>query len=217
MKINHIKIETPNLENTIAFYKEKLDLEVIEVTNETATIQVGESLLTFIQNKNNQPVYHLAFNIPANQLKEAINWSKNRLDLIHKENDLVVSNFETWKANSVYFFDNNGNLLEFITRKDLKNETEKPFNSQQILNISEIGIVTEKPDELGKALIEKYQLELFDKNDNSEVFTAIGDDEGLLIIVKENRNWFPTEIPAQAFTTEIKVIDKNNIHTINLN
>ena len=217
MKINHIKIETPNLEDTIAFYKEKLDLEVIEVTNETATIQVGESLLTFIQNKNNQPVYHLAFNIPANQLKEAINWSKNRLDLIHKENDLVVSNFETWKANSVYFFDNNGNLLEFITRKDLKNETEKPFNSQQILNISEIGIVTEKPDELGKALIEKYQLELFDKNDNSEVFTAIGDDEGLLIIVKENRNWFPTEIPAQAFTTEIKVIDKNNIHTINLN
>ena len=142
MKINHIKIETPNLEDTIAFYKEKLDLEVIEVTNETATIQVGESLLTFIQNKNNQPVYHLAFNIPANQLKEAINWSKNRLDLIHKENDLVVSNFETWKANSVYFFDNNGNLLEFITRKDLKNETEKPFNSQQILNISEIGIVT---------------------------------------------------------------------------
>ncbi|WP_333661968.1 VOC family protein [Chishuiella changwenlii] len=217
MKINHIKIETPNLEDTIAFYKEKLDLEVIEVTNETATIQVGESLLTFIQNKNNQPVYHLAFNIPANQLKEAINWSKNRLDLIHKENDLVVSNFETWKANSVYFFDNNGNLLEFITRKDLKNETEKPFNSQQILNISEIGIVTEKPDELGKALIEKYQLELFDKNDNSKVFTAIGDDEGLLIIVKENRNWFPTEIPAQAFTTEIKVIDKNNIHTINLN
>jgi catechol-2,3-dioxygenase len=217
MKINHIKIETPNLEDTIAFYKEKLDLEVIEVTNETATIQVGESLLTFIQNKNNQPVYHLAFNIPANQLKEAINWSENRLDLIHKENDLVVSNFETWKANSVYFFDNNGNLLEFITRKDLKNETEKPFNSQQILNISEIGIVTEKPDELGKALIEKYQLELFDKNDNSEVFTAIGDDEGLLIIVKENRNWFPTEIPAQAFTTEIKVIDKNNIHTINLN
>lgn len=216
MKINHIKIETPNLEDTIAFYKEKLDLEVTEVTNETATIKVGESLLTFIQNNNSQPVYHLAFNIPANQLKEAISWSKNRLDLIHKENDLVVSNFETWKANSVYFFDNNGNLLEFITRKDLKNETDIPFNSQQILNISEIGIVTEKPDELGKALIEKYQLELFDKNDNSEVFTAIGDDEGLLIIVKENRNWFPTEIPAQAFTTEIKVTDKNNTNTINI-
>jgi len=216
MKINHIKIETPNLEDTIVFYKEKLDLVITEVTNETATIQVGESLLTFIQNKNNQPVYHLAFNIPANQLKEAINWSKNRLDLIHKDNDLVVSNFETWKANSVYFFDNNGNLLEFITRKDLKNETEVSFNSQQILNISEIGIVTEKPDELGKTLIEKYQLELFDKNDNSEVFTAIGDDEGLLIIVKENRNWFPTEIPAQAFTTEIKVTDKNNTNTINI-
>lgn len=217
MKINHIKIETPNLKETISFYKEKLDLNVIESTNETASIQVGESLLTFVENKQTQPIYHLAFNIPSNKLSQAIEWSKNRFELIHENDDLIISNFESWKANSVYFFDNNGNLLEFITRKELENNTNDSFNSKQILNISEIGIVTEEPDKYGKELIEKYDLSLFEKNDNSEVFTAIGDDEGLLIIVKENRNWFPTTVPAKSFKTEITVNNIDTTHTIIIN
>lgn len=57
--------------------------------------------------------------------------------------------------------------------------------------------------DFGNELIEKYGLHLFERNQNSELFTAIGDDNGLLIIVKENRNWYPTAIPAKSNCTKI--------------
>ena len=61
---------------------------------------------------------------------------------------------------------------------------------------------------LGNQLIEKYGLEFFSKNANSELFAAIGDDEGLLIMVKPNRNWYPTQTPSESNKTGIKL--KNN-------
>ena len=123
----------------------------------------------------------------------------------------MITNFEAWNANAVYFYDNNGNLLEFISRHDLENASTENFSSKSILNISEIGIVTENPLELGNRLIEKHTLEFFSKNNNIEVFSALGDDEGLLIIVKPNRNWYPTQTPSQSNPTEIRILNNENI------
>ena len=129
----------------------------------------------------------------------------------------MIAEFETWNANAVYFYDNNNNLLEFIARKDLNNSETEIFNSKQILNISEIGIVKKNPLEFGNQLIEKYGLNLFEKNQNSEMFTAIGDDNGILIIVKANRNWYPTEIPAKSNWTKIGLTNKDKSITIEVN
>lgn len=128
----------------------------------------------------------------------------------------MIADFETWNANSVYFFDTDGNLLEFIARQDLNNEESSEFNSNQILNISEIGIVRAKPGEYGKELIEKFDLKLFEKNQYSELFTAVGDDNGLLIIVKNNRIWFPTEIPAKSNWTNITLAESGKETTIEI-
>jgi catechol 2,3-dioxygenase-like lactoylglutathione lyase family enzyme len=211
MKLEKIQILTNNIQETTAFYQDILGLSIIEKNSKWVTIQAGNSILKFIENSTFDSIYHFAFNIPENKLKEAIEWCKNKVGLIVIEDQTVIANFEAWNANAVYFYDNNGNLLEFISRHDLENASTENFSSKSILNISEIGIVTENPLELGNRLIEKHTLEFFSKNNNSEVFSALGDDEGLLIIVKPNRNWYPTQTPSQSNPTEIRILNNENI------
>jgi len=208
MKLAHIQIQSNNIEQTATFYKDILDLPIIEKTKESVSIQAGNSVLEFVENPEFKSIYHFAFNIPENKLDEAIEWCKSKVDLIFIEDQKVITNFENWNANAVYFYDNNGNLLEFIARHDLDNAQTEAFSSKAILNISEIGIVNENPLELGKQLIAEHGLAFFAKNANSELFAAVGDDEGLLIMVKPNRNWYPTQTPSESNTTKVKIENK---------
>lgn len=215
MKLEHIQIETNSISKTIAFYTQNLGFKILDHDSTSVSFQIGSSILKFIENRNFDSIYHLAFNIPENKLDEAIKWCKNRVDLIPIENESVITRFESWNANAVYFYDNNGNLLEFIARHDLNNSQSEPFDTKSILNISEIGIVHEKPLELGQNLINQHQLNFFSKNANSEFFAAIGNDEGLLIIVKPNRNWYPTQTPSESNKTQVLLENNNKITELN--
>lgn len=215
MKIEQIQIQTNNIQETFSFYKDILELKIIEKDEKSVTIQAGNSILKFVENSQFNSIYHFAFNIPQNKLEETIEWCKSKVDLIIIQDQNVITNFENWNAHAVYFYDNNGNLLEFIARHDLDNQQSGEFNSKSILNISEIGIVTKNPLELGNQLITKHELEFFSKNINSEAFSAIGDDEGLLILVTPNRNWYPTQTPSES--NELEIVLKNNGNRIELN
>lgn len=215
MKLEHIQIQTSNIKQTAAFYQDILGLSIIENDSEYITIKAGNSILKFIENPQFKSIYHLAFNIPTNKLDEAIEWCKNKVNLIIIEDQNVITHFENWNAHAVYFYDNNGNLLEFIARHDLNNTQTEEFNSKSILNISEIGIVNENPLELGNQLIAKHGLSFFSKNNNSEVFAAIGDDEGLLILVRPNRNWYPTQTPSESNKTDIRLENNGDVTELN--
>ncbi|NCP83788.1 MAG: glyoxalase [Bacteroidetes bacterium] len=218
MKLDYVEILTNDLKATKSFYEKVLELPIIKSKSEFISFKIGTSTLKLVKNiEETEPIYHLAFNIPKNKLNEVTEWSTNRVELIKKDDTILIAEFETWNANAVYFYDNNNNLLEFIARKDLNNSETEIFNSKQILNISEIGIVKKNPLEFGNQLIEKYGLNLFEKNQNSEMFTAIGDDNGILIIVKANRNWYPTEIPAKSNWTKIGLTNKDKSITIEVN
>ncbi|REH54589.1 catechol-2,3-dioxygenase [Tenacibaculum gallaicum] len=206
MTLNEIELKTIDIKPIKDFYANVLELPTTQSDNKSIRIKIGASYLNFIEDSENPPpAYHLAFNIPKNKLQEAINWSINKVRFVKKEKEVLITNFENWNANSVYFYDIDGNILEFIARHDLDNTATEQFNSSQILNISEFGIVKDRPDIYGKYLIDTYGLRLFEKNHNSETFTALGDDNGLLIIVKTNRNWYPTETPSKASTATIKL------------
>lgn len=205
MKLEHIQIQTNNIQKTIAFYQDILELPIIEKSKNSVTIQAGNSVLQCTENPAFDSVYHFAFNIPENKLEEAMEWCKDKVALIRIEDQNAIANFENWNANAVYFYDNNGNLLEFIARHDLHNSQTEKFSSKSILNISEIGIVTENPLELGNKLTAKHGLNFFSKNANSALFAAVGDDEGLLILVRPNRNWYPTQTPSESNATRISI------------
>ncbi|WP_426485497.1 VOC family protein [Flavobacterium sp. 2] len=216
MRIDQIQIKTNDIQKTKAFYQNLFGLFILENDQKSITFQAGTSILKFIEDPEFNSIYHFAFNIPENQLEEAIQWCKNKVDLIVLDDKSVVTHFENWNAHSIYFFDHNGNLLEFIARHDLNNEQLGEFSSASILSISEIGIVTESPLKLGNQLIEEHGLHFFSQNTNTEKFAAIGDHEGLLILVQPNRNWYPTQIPSESNPMKISLENNENLIELRL-
>ena len=217
MKILEIEIQTDNIKETETFYSEILGMQLVNKNQNSISFKAGQSKLTFIKSDNINPKYHFAFNIPNNKLEEAILWAKSRLRLIENDENGIIANFESWNANAIYFYDNNNNIVEFIARFDLENSTEKPFDISVIESISEIGIVTDKPLDLAETLIESYNLVYFNKSTKSEKFAALGNDNGLFIIVETNRKWYPTEQKAKKYFSRIKIEVDSLVKEIKLN
>jgi catechol-2,3-dioxygenase len=161
------------------------------------------SQLTFIYDKQSKEnYYHFAFNIPENQINESIEWLKKKINLIEYEGSPLI-NFKNWNAHSVYFYDAGGNIVEFIARHNLKNGAGEPFSPNSIINISEVGMPVESVKDFCSKLDEKPGLKLW--WGNLETFAAIGDEEGLLIVVTSQRNWFPTEKSSKIYPLTVKI------------
>ena len=217
MKILEIEIQTDNIKETETFYSEILGLQLVNKEQNSISFSAGQSKLTFIKSDNINPKYHFAFNIPNNKLEEAILWAKSRLSLIENDENGIIANFESWNANAIYFYDNNNNIVEFIARHDLENATDRPFDTSIIESISEIGVVTEKPLEIAENLIETNDLYYFSKSTKSEKFVALGDDDGLFILVETNRKWYPTEQKAEKHYSKVKIEINERIKELILN
>lgn len=200
MILTKIKLRVNDLSLTRAFYTEQLNVELIHESSNELTFRVGQTELIFSEAKSDDEfVYHLAFNIPSNKLAEAIQWAKGRLEIIRNFNNELVTALDAWKSESVYFYDTNGNLLEFIAREAIDESNEEGFDSSQIVNVSEIGFVVDQPLKVAAEWMQKLPITFFDKAKPTNDFLALGDDEGLLIFVSKQRNWFPTTIPAKSF------------------
>lgn len=211
MRIKEILLATNDLVQTRLFYVQTLGFIVSNQTDKRISFNIGSSILTFFQNTmDNEPVYHFAFNIPHNQLKEAMDWLSLRAPLLPVTADRHIADFELWNANAVYFKDNNGNLLELIARHDLNNNSDTSFSAISIQCISEIGIAVDNVPAYAAMLIKDHHLSYFPKQPPQEKFAAIGSDSGLLILAEMSRNWFPTNIPAEKFRMEIIIEIENN-------
>ena len=82
MKLEYIQLQTSNIKETELFYKDVLDLKIMDKGLNSLIIQVGSSVLKFIENPEFDSIYHFAFNIPENKLEEAIKWCADKIDLI---------------------------------------------------------------------------------------------------------------------------------------
>jgi hypothetical protein len=149
-----------------------------------------------------EPFYHFAINIPANKIEEAKDWLSNKVKLLWMEDYKDdIADFVNWHAKSVYFYDPAGNIVELIARFDLDNNASETFSSHQFLSINEVGLVfsNEHFEKEVMALENLYSLSWFDKQPPLPKFRAMGDDEGLFVIVPEHRNWYPTDKPSGIF------------------
>ena len=114
MKIQELTLKTNKLSETKEFYGKIIGFEIINETGTSISFAIGTSILIFeLLEGNENPKYHFAFNIPLNKIDDAINWILERTSLISTENS-YITDFENWKAQAIYFFDNNRNILEFI-------------------------------------------------------------------------------------------------------
>jgi hypothetical protein len=96
---------------------------------------------------------------------------------------------------------------------------DEPFSAAHIRNVSEIGLVfpADSFDDDVKGLMKQYSLSYFGKQPPLPQFRAIGDDEGLFVIVPENRVWFSTkDTIAQIFPMYISFIQNDTLYQLDL-
>jgi catechol-2,3-dioxygenase len=189
MEIRELRLQAPDLGALAAFYGDRLGLPIVHNDHQLA-ITIGSSRLIFTQiNQPEAPIYHFAFNIPPTQFAEAVAWARQRVALIPDETGADEFYSDDWDVHNIYFYDPAGNIAELIARHTLTYPTTTPFGSASLLNISEIGIATEHVAQLVEQLGGQYGLPLYQPG--SSIFAPIGDEHGLLIVVKHGRIWFP--------------------------
>ena len=99
--------------------------------------------------------------------------------------------FETWNAHGVYFADADGNIVELIAHHALQDTSHEPFSALSVCGIAEIGCVAVDVTESVNVLKLAYGLRPHLSLTHPE-FTALGDERGLLIVVRDGRPWLPT-------------------------
>ncbi len=201
MKIEFLKLFTSRIEEQLEFYNKVLHLPVKRTSDSFFQVEVGYSHIEFVQKESATP-YHLALHIPAQQEVQALEWLQNRVSVLKSENQEILD-FPAWNARSVYFYDADKNIVEFISRKDFFEPAAENFSEESILGISEIGVATENVEEQFRFLNDNFGLQKF--SGDYERFCATGDDEGLFIIINKSiKDWIPTGDKAFASPFEIK-------------
>ena len=201
MQLREISLQTKNVSAVYNFYASVLGLPVFE-DSKRMTVTAGSTTLHFDAAIDSEPYYHFAFNIPSTKIEEAARWLLGKVELLWiDEYQSEIAEFTTWNARSVYFFDAAGNIVEFIARADLNDHPAEAFSAAQIRSASEIGLVfpAEQFEEKVNELMQRFQLKYFSKQPPMKHFRALGDDEGVFIVVPEKRNWYPTNIAGGIF------------------
>jgi catechol 2,3-dioxygenase-like lactoylglutathione lyase family enzyme len=211
MNILELELLSDDILKTEVFYNEVLGLETIYKDSSSISFNAGSTKLTFRPSINVKPVYHFAFDVPNNKLLEAFDWIEKKTEIMYVIPPDKIADFYNWNAKSFYFYDNNGNILEFIARNDLDNATQKAFDGSSILSVSEIGLVSKNVVVQCDELFNKYGLTAYSKQPKLNKFIVLGTVTGLFILVEENRDWYPTDKKSKSFWT--KIVFSNNEET----
>lgn len=216
MNILELFLQTNQLKAQRQFYTEVLGLSVVdEVEGQWFAVQIGGSRLIFQQAADNG-IYHFALNIPSNQFAEAKTWVSHRLPLITDNSGADEFDFRNWNAHAVYFYDPAGNIVELIARHNLNNDAERPFDPQSLLCISEVGLATEDVPAFTQRVRSQLGIQVYRRSESKE-FTAVGDENGLLIAVKAGRVWYPdTGKIAQLLPITVRLTTPTGTQTIQL-
>ena len=203
--ITHIQLVTVDVSASARFYREVLELPVSE-SDDLARVQVGSTGIELIHGDRQNGADHLAFTIPSNQFAEGKDWLSSKTELIQRDGEDEFMGESPWDSESVYFRGPDGIVLELITRQRLQNGSNTPFTSASLLCVSEVGLAVPDVAAAVKDAREKFGLDTF--GGHSELFAAVGDDHGLLILAAKNRVWFPTsDARAQGGPPSVVVAD----------
>lgn len=203
MYIIELEIETPDLNETVLFYSEVLGLTMQEVDESKAVFQAGDTRLVFRHRPLSEACYHFAIDIPHNKLIEAFRALRGKVTILPVQGVSFFSHFVEWNAQSFYFFDNTGNLLELICRYDLPNSTSTPFDARSFLRVSEVGLVADDVPAMAKRISDELGLGPFFKQPVMADFAAMGEETGLLVLARQGRKWYPTDKPAKPYYTRL--------------
>lgn len=213
MKFKKLKLFTDKLESQLNFYVEVLGFQLLNKTDNSFSVKAGWSELTF-EKSEIEYYYHYCFLIPSNQLKQALEWMGKRVEIIDIENGRKIQNFESWNADSFYFYDSCGNIAEFIVRYDLKNDDDGDFDISKVIGVNEMGMPTNDVGKINQRLEDELNTEFW-KGDTKR-FGTNGSQEGIWLLpnyeVKDA--WFPTTLKIKPQPFEAIVENAENEYSV---
>ena len=190
MHITELILHTTKLTEQQAFFEQTLGLPMIETSTNAFTVQAGKTRLTFQATEQVGITYHYAFTIAHDTLASSKEWLRTRGISLLKDGEEEEFPFELWNVNSIYFHDAASNIAEFIVHHSLPDSHTSTFDLQDILRVSEIGLVV---DDVPAQVIDfKDRLNLEPFKDSFDDFAAVGDAYGLFITAKRGHTWRPT-------------------------
>ncbi len=196
MHIRHLHLATYHRAQLADFYAHVLQLPCSS-SPDALTLHAGTSTLTFTDAVPHEPAsYHFAFDIPSHLFADAKAWLATKVALLRDESGADAFHFDNWNADSVYARDPAGNIIELIARHTLEGRTATSWTSASIVNVSEIGVVTDDVPATVQMIQNRTESSVY-QGVVDKLFTPVGDEHGLLIVVQRGREWFPhTHVPA---------------------
>ncbi|MFC5602373.1 glyoxalase [Sporosarcina koreensis] len=197
--IKSATLYTNNLKALRRFYVNILELDLTESTAEQFTVRIGESHLTFKQ--TDQPAfYHFAINIPGNQFSMMKYWITDRLTLNREEGRDEVY-FPSFDADSMYFEDPAGNIVELIGRR--KRDLFGDLTKESFLNISEIGMATPYVVEVGDQL-QDLGIPLRNGTEvEPDELNFLGRGDAFIVLVPLGRRWYFSKKVSESYPLEL--------------
>jgi catechol 2,3-dioxygenase-like lactoylglutathione lyase family enzyme len=184
------------------FYGNILELEITERAEDRFTVRIGTTDMTF-KAVDRPAFYHFAINIPGNQFSMLKHWIQDRVPL-NWEDGVDEVYFRAFDADSMYFEDPAGNIVELIGRR--RKDVYGDVSRSSFLNVSEVGLVTNQVQEAGQTLFDAglplrgTDLELDDLN-------FIGRGDAYFVLVRDGRKWYFSKKNAEIHPLEARLTD----------
>ncbi|MGH8036130.1 MAG: VOC family protein [Stenotrophomonas sp.] len=189
MRIHTIQLPVSDVAQVSGYFAEVLQLPL-----QDDVVLIGWTALQ-LRPAGSDPVggVHLAFNVPADRFNAATEWLLERTPL--QRNAAGEAHFMfggRWDSESIYFDGPDGLILELIGRRRLPASGRVgAFNGSELTCVSEVGLPTADVAALGARAEAAFGLGYL--SPPVPHFAAVGDDEGLLIVVDATRRWFPEQ------------------------
>jgi catechol-2,3-dioxygenase len=204
MKIIELILETSTLKDAEDFYTRTLGLALHQKHDNGICIKAGASLLTFRQAKaGTHPYYHFAFNISAAKHEKALQWLEDKEIKINEVSGKKIMHSASWNSDSIYFYDLCGNVVEFIARHNIPSEAMGEFTAYDVISISEVGLPVDDVDAAARLIMDETGESIF--HNRNEVFSPIGDDNGLFIVTSSTRKWLGSDRRCRVFPISVRV------------
>ena len=135
-------------------------------------------------------------------------WMQDRVTLNRGESMDEVY-FSSFDADSMYFEDPAGNIVELIGRR--KRDLFGDVTKASFLNVSEVGIVTPFVSEVGEQLQDIGIPLRAGTEVDPESLNFLGKDDAFIVLVPPARRWYFSEKSAETHPLEITLNDGSQI------
>jgi len=157
-------------------------------------VRAGNTHITFQQSADDgAPLYHFA--LRTNLAFYDYMFSKMTDHNVNLLPDSEGNFSGYWKGKRVYFTDPDGNIVEILER-DIKGMDRPGW-----IDVCEIGYPSESVEEMSEFLAPIHNV----NQSESDTFRFYGDEIGTFVLVKEGRDWYPTDRPATIHPLVVEV------------